>query len=414
MVDFHPWTCFFVFADKVCCCMLRELQKGSIMAMHLVEIQPKELKFTFELKKQSSCAVRLLNNSYHTVAFKVKTTSPKKYCVRPNVGVMLPKSICEFTVTMQAQKVAPPDMICKDKFLIQTTVVPIGTSDEDITPLMFSKEKGGHIEETKLRVVLVSQLGPPESPLSSPDIGSLKQINQIHLDAPVLTSIDNVTQVHPCIEDEEFNHGFDDAGKNTSSKPKKVVVEDEEEVKPINVNDLVPDEDEVDEEESTKPKVEEVRRENNATTVSEFTSLKAEVNSNELKPAKIEEQDNYVTEGLKEKDADDIKFITVKKAVEEPQLVNHSNEPKLVSEIEAMKTKLDALEVKFNEAQSIISKLMEEKKSTNRERKTLKEEVAQLKSVKMGMAGEVEAGIPILQVVIVALISILLGYLLHG
>ncbi|CAN1164753.1 Vesicle-associated protein 2-2, partial [Linum perenne] len=92
--------------------------------------------FAVELKKQSLCAVRLLNNSYHTVAFKIKTTSPKKYCVRPNVGVMLPKSICEFTVTMQAQKVAPPDMICKDKFLIQTTVVPIGTSDEDITPLM--------------------------------------------------------------------------------------------------------------------------------------------------------------------------------------------------------------------------------------------------------------------------------------
>lgn len=36
-------------------------------------------------------------------------------------------------VTMQAQKVAPPDLQCKDKFLIQCTVIPFGTSEEDVT-----------------------------------------------------------------------------------------------------------------------------------------------------------------------------------------------------------------------------------------------------------------------------------------
>lgn len=41
-------------------------------------------------------------------------------------------------VTMQAQAVAPPDMVCKDKFLIQSTVVPVGTTDEDITASMVS------------------------------------------------------------------------------------------------------------------------------------------------------------------------------------------------------------------------------------------------------------------------------------
>ena len=34
---------------------------------------------------------------------------------------------------MQAQREAPPDMICRDKFLIQSTVVPVGTAAEDIT-----------------------------------------------------------------------------------------------------------------------------------------------------------------------------------------------------------------------------------------------------------------------------------------
>ncbi|CAA0839923.1 Vesicle-associated protein 2-1 [Striga hermonthica] len=54
------------------------------MHTQIVEIQPRELKFLFEVKKQSSCAVHLANVTDQYVAFKVKTTSPKKYCVRPN------------------------------------------------------------------------------------------------------------------------------------------------------------------------------------------------------------------------------------------------------------------------------------------------------------------------------------------
>ncbi|XP_074575690.1 vesicle-associated protein 1-2-like [Curcuma longa] len=131
----------------------------------LVRIQLQELKFTFELKKQSSCSVQLINNSGECIAFKVKTTSPKRYCVRPNTGIILPRSACDFTVTMQTLKEAPSDFQLKDKFLVQSTVVPYGTTDEDIVPSFFSKENGRYIQENKLRVVLVS---PPTLPLPEP------------------------------------------------------------------------------------------------------------------------------------------------------------------------------------------------------------------------------------------------------
>ncbi|KAJ8457918.1 hypothetical protein OPV22_030844 [Ensete ventricosum] len=134
----------------------------------LVEIQPEELNFIFELKKQSSCPVQLVNKSTDYVAYKVKTTSPKRYCVRPNTGIILPRSTCDFTVTMQAPKEAPPDMQLKDKFLVQSTVVPYGTTDEDIVPSFFSKENGRYIQENKLRVVLVSL---PHSPVVEPITG---------------------------------------------------------------------------------------------------------------------------------------------------------------------------------------------------------------------------------------------------
>lgn len=39
-------------------------------------------------------------------------------------------------VTMQAQKEAPSDMQCKDKFLLQSVVAGPGTTPKDITPEM--------------------------------------------------------------------------------------------------------------------------------------------------------------------------------------------------------------------------------------------------------------------------------------
>ncbi|KAK4372026.1 hypothetical protein RND71_007410 [Anisodus tanguticus] len=126
----------------------------------LLQIEPVELQFPFELKKLITCSFQLTNKSDEYVAFKVKTTNPKKYCVRPNTGIVMPNSTCDVIVTMQAQKEAPPDMQCKDKFLLQSVVASPGTTAKDITPEMFNKESGNHVEEYKLRVAYV----PPQPP----------------------------------------------------------------------------------------------------------------------------------------------------------------------------------------------------------------------------------------------------------
>ncbi|CAJ2634396.1 unnamed protein product [Trifolium pratense] len=162
------------------------------MTTELLQIHPSELRFVFELKKQSSCLIQLGNKIDQYIAFKVKTTSPKKYCVRPNIGVIKPNEKCDFTVTMQAQRTAPPDMNCKDKFLIISTVVPFGITEDDITSDMFAKDTGKYIEEKKLKVVLIS---PPSSPVLLPVNGDVKQdqSNQINgLKDRVLSGIENI------------------------------------------------------------------------------------------------------------------------------------------------------------------------------------------------------------------------------
>ncbi|CAJ2655540.1 unnamed protein product [Trifolium pratense] len=133
-----------------------------------LQIHPQELQFPFELRKQISCSLQLSNKSDNDVAFKVKTTNPKKYCVRPNNGVVLPRSTFDIIVIMQAQKQAPPDMQCKDKFLIQSIVAnhksyhsKNGATTKDITPEMFKKESGYEVEECKFKVVYVPPPQPP-------------------------------------------------------------------------------------------------------------------------------------------------------------------------------------------------------------------------------------------------------------
>ncbi|KAJ6828361.1 vesicle-associated protein 2-1 [Iris pallida] len=119
----------------------------------LISVHPEELTFEFELEKPSYCNLKVVNNTEHHVAFKVKTTSPRKYFVRPNTSVVQPWDSCTITVTLQAQKEYPPDMQCKDKFLLQSTKVPPSTDIDEIPQDTFNKDGDKVIEERKLRVV---------------------------------------------------------------------------------------------------------------------------------------------------------------------------------------------------------------------------------------------------------------------
>ncbi|CAL0331711.1 unnamed protein product [Lupinus luteus] len=144
-------------------------------ANQLISISPDELRFHFELDRQTFCDLKVANNTDSYVAFKVKTTSPKKYFVRPNTGVIQPWDSCIIRVTLQAQREYPPDMQCKDKFLLQSTVVNQNIDVDDLPPDTFSKESGNTIEELKLRVAYIA----PNSPQGSSEDDALKNSQKL-------------------------------------------------------------------------------------------------------------------------------------------------------------------------------------------------------------------------------------------
>lgn len=58
---------------------------------------------TVEANKTLEKSLFLKNTSEYAVAFKVKTTAPKRYCVRPNSSVIKAHESLEVRIVMQAR-----------------------------------------------------------------------------------------------------------------------------------------------------------------------------------------------------------------------------------------------------------------------------------------------------------------------
>ncbi|KAM3354313.1 hypothetical protein ACQJBY_025159 [Aegilops geniculata] len=346
------------------------------MGQGVVEIQPRELQFTFELKKQSSCSVHLVNKSDEYVAFKVKTTSPKRYCVRPNIGVILPRATCDFTVTMQAQRTAPPDMQLKDKFLVQTTVVPPGTSDEDLIPAFFSKETNAYIEESKLRVVLVDASRPAVEQL----INNVPSTD-VAVEVPVLKDTLNVQNEVPAMEkkvpgpQEKISAVVPNVPSPVRESPilQEVPVLLHEE--PAILAESPPplkDESPPSLKHDSLPPI----KDSSAITIEQLSPLKEETVTSKVSP--LEETLPKETVAVTE-------------------------------DVQNLKSKLNNLESKLEGAEKMIIKLREESRTTTQERDRLQQEMVFLKKG----TPKSQLGFPLLFVVYVTLLGTSLGYLLR-
>lgn len=73
--------------------------------------------------------MKLTNPSTHKVYFKIKTTAPKRYCVRPNSGALKPKEIIEIAVSLQPYDFDPTEK-SKHKFMVQSVIAPEGDTDD--------------------------------------------------------------------------------------------------------------------------------------------------------------------------------------------------------------------------------------------------------------------------------------------
>ncbi|WFD32770.1 phosphatidylinositol-binding protein scs2 [Malassezia sp. CBS 17886] len=99
-----------------------------------IEISPHaQIGFSRPLTQVVKRSLVVTNSNAQPVAFKVKTTAPKQYCVRPNSGRIEPGERVEIQVLLQPLKEEPPaNAKCRDKFLIQSAPI---SADKEMLPI---------------------------------------------------------------------------------------------------------------------------------------------------------------------------------------------------------------------------------------------------------------------------------------
>ncbi|KAF4617464.1 hypothetical protein D9613_006095 [Agrocybe pediades] len=108
-------------------------------------------------------SLTITNHNHLPVAFKVKTTAPKLYCVRPNSGRVEPGESVDVSVMLQALREEPPlNAKCKDKFLIQSIFIHPDTENMPLNELWASPDNAPEdrkIHQQKLKVVYLPAEG---------------------------------------------------------------------------------------------------------------------------------------------------------------------------------------------------------------------------------------------------------------
>ncbi|XP_073833372.1 VAMP-associated protein 33kDa isoform X1 [Musca autumnalis] len=90
---------------------------------------PSELRFRGPFTKQVITTLNLTNPSDQSILFKIKTTAPKRYCVRPNFGVIRAHESASVEICLQPFNFDPFEKN-KHKFMVQSVLLP-GIENED-------------------------------------------------------------------------------------------------------------------------------------------------------------------------------------------------------------------------------------------------------------------------------------------
>lgn len=115
----------------------------------LVLDPPNDLKFKGPFTDVVTANLKLKNPSEKKVCFKVKTTAPRRYCVRPNSGIIEPGATLTISVMLQPFDYDPNEK-SKHKFMVQAIFAPGTLSD---TEALWKEAKPDELMDSKLRCV---------------------------------------------------------------------------------------------------------------------------------------------------------------------------------------------------------------------------------------------------------------------
>lgn len=119
--------------------------------------------------------MNLTNPSDKQVLFKIKTTAPKKYCVRPNSGLLKPGEYVIISISLQPVDSDAADKN-KHKFMVQSVYLPEGANYESQFDQIWKETAPEQLMDSKLKCVFV--MPEKDKQPKKPDEASPKEPNQ--------------------------------------------------------------------------------------------------------------------------------------------------------------------------------------------------------------------------------------------
>jgi len=134
------------------------------------------------------------------VAFKVKTTAPKNYLVRPSAGTLKPNDSVTVLITLQHSQEAN-----SHRFMVQAVSVATPDDVKREQWLEFAKEE---IEEKRLNVVLEDSDmsdAPPQAQISKPSVpqAGVGKLQSIDVEGDLKTKYDELVRYTLVLEKEK-------------------------------------------------------------------------------------------------------------------------------------------------------------------------------------------------------------------
>lgn len=125
----------------------------------LVIEPPMELSFKGPFTSAVTSSMKLKNPSDKSVCFKIKTTAPRRYCVKPNSGVIEAAGEMAVAVSLQPFDYDPTDKN-KHKFMVQSMFAPDGEVNQD---QLWKEADSNEMMDSKLRCVFVMPPGAEQN-----------------------------------------------------------------------------------------------------------------------------------------------------------------------------------------------------------------------------------------------------------
>jgi len=134
-------------------------KKGQVLIIE----PPVELTFTGPFTQAVSSYMKLKNPSDRKVCFKIKTTAPKRYCVKPNSGVVDPNNEVQIAVSLQPFEYDPLEKN-KHKFMVQSMFAPDGEINQDT---LWKEVSQDELMDSKLKCVFAMPAGQEQNNVES-------------------------------------------------------------------------------------------------------------------------------------------------------------------------------------------------------------------------------------------------------